>query len=41
MCKTSENKKINELEKLLEKVIKERDYYYNLYIKMNTYIIRK
>jgi hypothetical protein len=33
--------KIKELEMLLDKVIKERDYYYELWKKANAYIVRK
>jgi hypothetical protein len=33
--------KIKELETLLEKVSKERDYYRELWIKANAYIVKK
>lgn len=39
MNQTSE--KIKELETLLEKVIQERDYYYELWKKANAYIVKK
>jgi len=37
----TQEEKIKELEILLDKTIKERDYYYNLYLKLNAYIIQK
>ena len=33
--------RIKELEALLEKVIQERDYYYELWKKANAYIVKK
>lgn len=33
--------KIKELQALLEKVIQERDYYYELWKKSNAYIVKK
>jgi hypothetical protein len=33
--------KIKELEMLLDKAVKERDYYYELWKKANAYIVKK
>lgn len=36
-----EKEKIKLLEKQIEQLIKERDYYYNLFIKQTAYIVKK